>query len=413
MVATRNWGQHGLGNFHGRNYDDPSHGWSGGRYERNGGACDGWLDPRAGNDEYCLAYYDADDVPVWAQLARSYQTYDRWHCSLLGPTQPNRYYLHSAQSGGLKSNDLPPQLAATNPQWAYGWDWPTIWTLLENAGITCAYYFSNLPELAFWGHRHLRHVRHVSEYYAAAATGTLPQVSFIDPWFTAPEGLANDDHPHADIRLGQAFLSDVTEAFITSAQYRTGALVLTYDEWGGFWDHVNPPRVADDRATDVDPSGNDDFGQLGFRIPSMIVSPWTRGHGVDHRVYEHSSVLRFISENWNLPYLTKRHSSTNSIESAFAGFAQFDASPAFTPYDAPLSVALEPTLESLGVASPALPAKVEGSDLHKLAATGWFDRLKVRTDWKFEDTYMKSRPALLKAAATASGTRGTRPALRG
>ncbi len=241
MVATQNWGQAGRGNHHGRGFSDPSHGWSGGRYERNGGACDGWLDPRTGNDEFTLSYYDAADVPVWAQLTRNYQSYDRWFCSVLGPTQPNRFYLHSGQSGGQKNNALPPELAADHPEWTYGWDWPTIWTLLDNAGISCAYYFSNLPEVLYWGHRHLKHARHISEYYAAAAAGQLPQVSFIDPWFIAPEGLANDDHPHADIRLGQAFLSDVTESFVKSKQYRSGALVITYDEWGGFWDHVNPP----------------------------------------------------------------------------------------------------------------------------------------------------------------------------
>src|SRR5690606_15809626 len=112
--------------------------------------------------------------------------------------------------------------------------------------------------------------------------GQLPQVSFVDPFFTTPNGLANDDHPHAHLRLGQAFISDVVEAFVSSPHYQRGALVLTYDEWGGFWDHVPPPRGRDDRGTDHDPGGDDDFGQLGFRVPSTIVSPWTRGATVDH-----------------------------------------------------------------------------------------------------------------------------------
>jgi phospholipase C len=416
QVPTRDWGQAGLNNFHGRGFEDPSHGWTGGRLERNGGACDGWLHPGTGNDELALSYYDGADVPVWAQLARGYQAYDRWFCSLLGPTQPNRYYLHSAQSGGLKNNDLPPQLAATHPEWRTGWNWPTIWTLLETYGISCAYYFSNLPELAFWGGRHLRNARHISEYYAAATAGQLPQVSFIDPWFSTPSGLANDDHPLADIRLGQSFLSDVTEAFVKSKNYRDGALILTYDEWGGFWDHVNPPRVADDRATDGDPAGDNDFGQVGFRIPSTIVSPWTRRAGaVDHNTYEHASILRFISDNWNLPYLTRRQASTNSIENAFGGFATYEAEASFVPYEAPLGLLLEPTLDGelpsspLSVASPPSVASAsEGSDLHRLADIGWFDKLPVRTDWRFEDSFMKSRPALLaeaRAALTPASTR--------
>ena len=94
MISTQNWGLGGLNSMHGRGFSDPDHGWDGGRSERAGGTLAGWLDPKTGNDEFSLAYYDAVDLPVWAQLVRKYQTYDRWHCSLLGPTQPNRFYMH-------------------------------------------------------------------------------------------------------------------------------------------------------------------------------------------------------------------------------------------------------------------------------------------------------------------------------
>jgi phospholipase C len=423
MVTTEPWGARGRANFHGRGFADPSHGWTGGRAERNGGACDGWLHPVTGNDELALATYDAADIPVWARLLRDYQAYDRWFCSLLGPTQPNRYYLHSATSGGLKNNDLPPQKAQEHPEWAAGWDWPTLWTLCDSFGVSATYYYSNLPQIAFWGARHLAHARPIAEYYADAAAGTLPQVAVIDPWFIAPNGIANDDHPHADIRLGQAFLSDVVEAFGSSPCYRKGALVVTYDEWGGFWDHVDPPRLPDDRGTPRDPGGEFDFGQLGFRIPSSIMSPWTRTPDgrksrVDHTVYEHSSFLRFVSENWGLPHLTARDRATNSLGRAFRGFRTFDPDPSFVPYEAPLHLALEPLLEDpLGqldqlpvslalpaavpnrVASPAPPPRAtEGSDLHRLAELGWFDKLPVDVDGRFEDTFLRSRPALLDAA---------------
>jgi hypothetical protein len=281
--------------------------------------------------------------------------------------------------------------------------------------VSCGYYFCNLPQLAFWGERLVHHFRHVSQYYAEAALGQLPQVVFIDPWFIGPNGLATDDHPHADIRLGQSFLSDITEAFVNSPQYREGALVVTYDEWGGFWDHVNPPRVADDRGTDADPGGENDFAQLGFRIPSTIVSPWTRGNAVDHTIYEHSSIIKFISDNWGLRYLTTRHASTNSIEAAFRGFAGYDANPVFTPYEAPLELILEPALTGdlgdvlpVGLddipGMPELPeipgaptASTASSDLHALAETGWFETFKMKTDWRFEDSFLKSRPELLAA----------------
>ncbi|HEX4867720.1 MAG TPA: alkaline phosphatase family protein [Acidimicrobiales bacterium] len=441
LVPTEAWGQAGRGNFHGRGFADPSHGWTGGRAERHGGTCDGWLHPVTGNDELALSYYDADDIPVWARLVRDYQAYDRWFCSLLGPTQPNRYYLHSAQSGGLKNNDLPPERAQENSGWALGWDWPTVWTLADTYGLTARYYYSNLPQIAFWGARHLHHASPVAEFYAAAATGTLPQLSIIDPWFIAPSGISNDDHPHADIRLGQAFISDIVEAFATSPCYQKAALVVTYDEWGGFWDHVPPPRLPDDRGTPDDPAGEDDFGQLGFRIPSAIMSPWTRTRPgktsrVDHTVYDHASILRFVSENWGLPYLTLRHRSTNSIERAFRRFKTFDPEPSYTTYDAPPALLVEPYQDDpLGqleqvpgapdlpdvtpdggpapvpnrVAAPAPPPPApEGSDLHRLAELGWFERLPVDTDLRFEDSYLHRRPDLLVSAAAEEATRPRR-----
>jgi phospholipase C len=423
LVATEAWGQAGRGNFHGRGFADPSHGWSGGRIERNDGACDGWLDPRTGNDEFALAYYDAADIPVWAQLTRGYQVYDRWHCSLLGPTQPNRYYLHSAQSGGLKNNDLPPELYETHPEWIHGWDWPTIWTLADTFGLDATYYFSNLPQVAFWGERHLNRARHISDYYLQAAAGTLPQFAIIDPWYIGPNGIANDDHPHADIRLGQAFLSDVVEAFVTSPCYQRGAMVLTYDEWGGFFDHVDPPQLSDDRATPADPGGEDDFGQVGFRVPSTVISPWTRTRPgrtsrVDHRTYEHSSILRFAADNWALPHLTTRQAQTNSLEAAFRRFREFDPNPAFVPYEAPLHLTVEPILEDpVGTVDPitgflpvdlpevptAAPVSTESSDLHRLAELGWFEGLPVRTDWRFEDSFLHTRPELLAEVTSPGG----------
>jgi phospholipase C len=410
-ASTTAWGVHGRGDHHGRAFRDPDHSWNGGRAQLNHGHTDGWLGPGSNDDEYALSTYDADDLPIWAQLTRDWQAYDRWFAGLLGPTQPNRYYLYSGQSAGLKNNALPPEKITTNPEWAAGWDWPTVWDLCSNGGVSASYYFSNLPETAFWGYRQLHRTHHVSEFYAACATGTLPQVSMIDPWFTGPSGIANDDHPHADIRLGQAFLSDITEAFTTSPQYRESALVVTYDEWGGFWDHVTPPRVADERGTDRDPGGQDDFAQLGFRIPSTIVSPWTRSTGhVDHTVYNHASILRFVSENWGMPYLTKRVRSSNSIETAFGGFQRFDPHAELARFDLSLPQALDlilaPNLEELakGKLPKVTPLGVSTdaqSDLHRLADIGWFDHLRVNIDHKFEDGFLRPSDIRTLLAALA------------
>ncbi|MEY2470634.1 MAG: phospholipase, partial [Actinomycetota bacterium] len=231
-------------------------------------------------------------------------------------------------------------------------------------------------------------------------------------FFTISDDFGNDDHPHADLRLGQTFLSDVIEAFVTSPNYHESAMVVTYDEWGGFYDHVTPPRVADDRGTPGDPGGLEDFGQLGYRIPSSIISPWTRGGGaVDHTTYEHASVVRFIQDNWNLPNLTLRSASTNSIEHAFGGFAHRNDDTSFVPYAAPLAVTVESgqaafnqfiedvSEDPTGVSPLSTPTSpvptTDGSSLKDLRDIGWMDKFGIRTDWKLVDSFSHARPELL------------------
>ena len=118
MVATQDWGRNGRSDFDGRGFADPDHGWDNGRLVRNGGHLDGWLHPRTGNDELTLSTYEAHDVPVWAQLTRGWQTYDRWHCSCSAPRSPTATTCTRAPRPGIKNNDLPPQLAGEHPEWA-------------------------------------------------------------------------------------------------------------------------------------------------------------------------------------------------------------------------------------------------------------------------------------------------------
>jgi hypothetical protein len=175
------------------------------------------------------------------------------------------------------------------------------------------------------------------------------------------------------------------------------------------------------RSSNADPGGKDDFSQLGFRIPSTVISPWTRHHQVDHTVYEHTSYLRFVSENWGLPHLTKRSASTNSLGRAFRGFRTYDPEHDFVPYRMPLDAHLEDILESnleqlfAGRVPRALPGSLptsgarEGSDLHRAAAMGWFDDLPIDLDHRFEDSYLSpsSIRRLLRAISLpASGGRG-------
>jgi phospholipase C len=263
--------------FQGCGHPDPSHGWTGGRAERD----QGFLAPATGNDEFALGYYLRDDLPFTSRLASRFTTFDAYHASLLGPTYPNREYLHSAQSGGNKSNYLP--IAEG------GFTWPTIWERLEAAGVPCRYYASDLPVTALWGQRLNHFQKFLPDYLTDCANGTLPNVVMVDPTFLGVN--QNDDHPLADIRGGQRFLREVFQAFYESPHWESGLFVVTYDEWGGFFDHVRPPVFADDRASAVDA---ENFGQAGFRVPTVMASPFALSNFVDHRQYDHTSVLRFL-----------------------------------------------------------------------------------------------------------------------
>ena len=129
----------------------------------------------------------------------------------------------------------------------------------------------------------------IDDYFDDADAGRLPSFVMVDPGFRGP--YRSDDHSWADIRYGQRFVREVFRAFARSPQWERGVFVLIYDEWGGFFDHVRPPIVPDDRRSS-DPEN--DFGQTGFRVPAIVASPRARRGGVDHTRSDHTSVLRFV-----------------------------------------------------------------------------------------------------------------------
>jgi phospholipase C len=143
--------------------------------------------------------------------------------------------------------------------------------------------------LSLWGPEYSQFIQPIDTFFEDCAAGTLPNVVAVSPSFMG--NLRADDHSQGDIRVGQRFIREVFNAFATSPQWKRGLFVLTYDEWGGFFDHVRPPILPDDRATaDLDTS----FGLAGFRVPTIAASPYARPGYVDHRLYDHTSILRFI-----------------------------------------------------------------------------------------------------------------------
>src|SRR3954469_20137972 len=231
------------GQWQGCGFGDPGHGWDAGRAQlQRGFMADG-----SGNDEFALSYYNEGELGFIHPAAKAFTLYDNYFCSLLGPTWPNRYYKWSAQSGGLINNS-PPVATAGN-------QWPTIFDAARAKGLTATYYNSDLPFSAVWGARGAGWTRPAAEFYADCAGGTLSNVTIIDPPFRDGggfDGNSADEHPLGDVRLGQAFMSDVAHAFMSSSAFKRGALFIVYDEWGGFFDNVVPPKAFDDNRKSAD-----------------------------------------------------------------------------------------------------------------------------------------------------------------
>lgn len=356
--------------FQGCGHPDPDHSFEGGRVQFNGGLCDGFL--RSGdNDVYSIGYYRRTDLDFLGRSVPDWTTGDRYFCPILGPTFPNRFYQHAAQTDRISNTLVLSTL-------------PTIWDRLAAAGRTGRYYYNDLPFVALWGAKYLPIARTIDVFFSDAAAGTLPDLAFIDPKFSGEDqGTSNDDHPHADIRAGEHFLHQIYTAVTTSPAWERTVLVINFDEWGGFFDHV-PPPIGAVSSTDI-AAGNVD-GRLGFRTPLLVVSPFAQQNFVAHDVYDHTSILRMVEARWGLAPLGARDATTNNL----ANLLDFSQEPRLAPQypvppivvgtACPATVALPSddsipamrTVRGGGVATLAPSRRAQWSALGELAAKHGF-----------------------------------------
>jgi phospholipase C len=283
--------------FQGCGRSDPDHSYAGARVEYDQGACDGWL--RAGaNDAFAIGYYTQSDLPFLGAAAPAWLTGDRYFAAIMAGTYPNRIYQHAAQTDRLDNALLPVSSL------------PTIWDRLAEHSLPARYYFSDFPFLALWGTKYTSISRTVGSFFADCAAGALPAVSFVEPRFLGEaQGLSTDYHPHSDIRNGEVFLNSVYDAIVSGPQWANTVLVITFDEWGGFFDHV-PPPAASIPSSDA-ALGSD--GLRGFRVPALVISPWSPRATVTSEVYDHTSILKMIEWRWNLRPLTVRDAEAANI----------------------------------------------------------------------------------------------------
>ncbi|KAF8390663.1 hypothetical protein HHK36_025190 [Tetracentron sinense] len=274
--------------------------------------------------ETVMKGFRPESVPVFASLVREFAVFDRWFSSIPGPTQPNRLFVYSATSHGSTSH-VKKQLAKGYPQ-------KTIFDSLHENGVDFGIYFHNMPTTLFY--RNLRKLKYTFKFHQYnlkfkkhAREGKLPSLTVIEPRYFDIKGLpANDDHPSHDIANGQKLVKEVYEALRSSPQWNESLLIITYDEHGGFFDHVKTPYV-----NVPNPDGNTGpapyffkFDRLGVRVPTIMVSPWIkRGTAIrgpkgptPNSEFEHSSIPATIKKMLNLSsnFLTHRDAWAGTFE---------------------------------------------------------------------------------------------------
>jgi phospholipase C len=240
------------------------------------------------NQAQAMSYHRRDTVPFLYALADQYVVCDRWFSSAMGPTWPNRFYLHAATSAGRKSN-VPMGLGAPS----------TVWQRMADRCYTAKNYYANgipwysaaFPANAFSGDDAVV-PDPIDRFFTDAARGELPNFSIIDPDFGV-----NDGHPPHDLGLAEAFLGSIHRAMAASPQWSRSLLVVVFDEHGGFYDHVPPPLVPD-----PDP----DFRQLGFRVPALVIGPSVRKGAVVSTPYDHVSILATLATRFGIASLGPR-----------------------------------------------------------------------------------------------------------
>jgi len=272
-----------------------------------------------------LGYYDSTDLPFLYELATQFSSSDTWYSPIAANTVPNRMYLFAATSYG---HGYPPT-SPSDPAWQR----PTFFRALLQAGITWRYYYQDnsvfLANWADWNDPQIQgNVRNIQEYYnilaSPGADTALPQVVFIE----RAASTSLDEHPGNNVQTGQADVQKILNALLTSAAWPDSAFILTYDEGGGLFDHVGPILVTPpDDVLPVDLQGHTQglFNVTGFRVPVVVVSPWSKPHTIAHLPTDYTSILKLIETRFNVPALTQRDATTGDMTDPSAGFFDFTA----------------------------------------------------------------------------------------
>lgn len=303
----------------GRAVQDLSHSFETFKAQLRGGKMDGFVSAVSapGNpQELAMGYYDDRDLPYYWNIADNYTLFDNHFTSASGGSVANHMYWVAAQPG-TETDAIPPE----------GFSVPTIFDRLEQKNVSWKFYIQNYdPTITFRSKRLgdrgsqvvwapplayprfidnpklFRKIVPMEEFYEDMRRGTLPAVSYL-----VPSGAS--EHPPGSIKAGETFVRTLINGLMRSPLWEKSAFLWSYDDWGGWFDHVRPPKV-------------DRFG-YGFRAPALLVSPYSRKGYVESRTMDFTSQLKFIEENWGLKPLAERDRKANSIGLAL----DFDQAP--------------------------------------------------------------------------------------
>jgi phospholipase C len=323
-----------------------------------------------------MAYWNAGDLPVLYSLAAAFPIADRWFQSVLGQTDPNRRFLIAGTAAGMTDDidvSVSPDIRGiiqdtTLPLPANG----TIFDRLDAYGISFTNYTASYPTgttselypaddaaLTALNEKPLQ-ADGVGDFFADCETGSLPAFSFLDENYSTQ----SQENPQ-DIVIGEQLIYDVVNALAGSPNWSSTLLVINYDEHGGYFDHVAPPvaLVPDAIPPIIEPGQSiyDGFGRYGFRVPALVISPYSQQDWVTHTVYDHTSILAMIERKWNLPAMTLRDANANDL----TGFLDMSALQAGKPkaFEEICPSLQKPATSNCPAVAPVLPPPGSVSDL--------------------------------------------------
>ena len=296
---------------------DLNHASAAARADWNNGAMNGFV-VTEGKDT--MGYYDGTDIPYYWDYASSYVIADNFFSSQMGPSFPNHLYIASGTNGPganvngnanrgrwLKNGYVVDNYPGTT-FYGLALDWMALAQELTQSNVSWSWYTGENPSVpSYWNvlpyfsyfqqnpNQLKLHLKSVKAFASDIANGQLPAVSWITPGEWAPPAEPSgcigsmSEHPPARIDCGMDYVAYLVNRVMESQFWASSAIVITWDDYGGFYDHVSPPRV-------------DMYGE-GFRVPAIVISPWARHAYIDHTPYEFASLLKMVEDNWNLPRL--------------------------------------------------------------------------------------------------------------